>query len=162
MNRVLTARTYSGFFSFEKESPVKTHQILHNKGKNVYSISRDATLAEVVSKLVEKNCGSLVVMDGDRLAGIITERDILRACASEERPLSEIRVHEKMTVEIVTATPDEDVNAVMGTLTKNRIRHLPIVDAECLVGIISIGDVVKAQFDLLSMENHYLKSYINS
>lgn len=141
---------------------MKTHQILHNKGENVYSISPDATLAEVVSKLVDKNCGSLLVMDGDRLAGIITERDILRTCASDKRPLTEIRVYERMTVDIVTATPDEDVNAVMGTLTKNRIRHLPIIEQDRLVGIISIGDVVKAQFDLLSMENHYLKSYINS
>ena len=141
---------------------MKTHQILRNKGENVYSISPDATLAEVVDKLVDKNCGSLLVMNGDRLSGIITERDILRTCAADDRSLSEIRVHERMTVDIVTATPDEDVNAVMGILTKKRIRHLPIVEQDRLVGIISIGDVVKAQFDLLSMENHYLKSYINS
>ena len=102
------------------------------------------------------------MIDGDRLAGIITERDILRTCASDERPLSEIRVYERMTVDIVTATPDEDVNTVMGMLTKHRIRHLPIIEQDRLVGIISIGDVVKSQFDLLSMENHYLKSYINS
>jgi CBS domain-containing protein len=141
---------------------VKTHQILRNKGENVYCISPEATLADVVSKLVDKNCGSLLVMNGDKVAGIITERDILRACAADERPLSKIRVIEKMTVDVVIGSPDEDVNTVMGTLTEKRIRHLPIVEQDRLVGIISIGDVVKAQVDHLAMENHYLKSYIHS
>ncbi len=141
---------------------MKTHQILRNKGKNVYTISPEASLADVVSELVDKNCGSLLVMNGEQVAGIITERDILRACAADERPLSDIRVVEKMTVDVVIGAPDDDVNTVMGTLTERRIRHLPIVEQDRLVGIISIGDVVKAQVDHLAMENHFLKSYIHS
>jgi CBS domain-containing protein len=141
---------------------VKTHQILQSKGASVQTVSAESSLADVVHQLVENNIGSLLVMDGDRLAGIITERDILRACANDSRPLEEITVAERMTTKIVTASPSEDVNSVMGILTANRIRHLPIVEDSRLVGIISIGDVVKAQYDQLSMENHFLKHYIHS
>ncbi len=139
---------------------MKVNTILKSKGNEIHSIAPHATLAEVVQKLVEKNCGSLLVMDGGQLTGIITERDILRTCAEESRPLGEIRVFERMTTELTTASSGAGLNSVMGTLTDNRIRHLPIVDGPQLVGVISIGDVVKAQCDQLSLENHYLKQYI--
>lgn len=139
---------------------MKTYEILQNKGDEVHWITPQSTLADVVQTLVDNNCGSLLVMDGTKLTGIITERDILKACAEEDRPLSEIMVYERMTANVMTASPEEDVNTVMGTLTTNRIRHLPIVDQQQLVGVISIGDVVKAQHDRLSMENHFLKQYI--
>lgn len=133
--------------------------ILRNKGSQVLSIHPDATLADVVQKLVQNNCGSLVVCDGDRMAGIITERDILRAVA-DGTPLSQVRVHQRMTTEVVTGTSDDSVESIMGAMTEHRIRHMPILDNQRLVGLISIGDVVKAQHDQLSVENHYLLSYI--
>ena len=139
---------------------MKTHDILQSKGYGIHTIRPDATLADVVDKLVEHNCGSLLVVDKEQLQGIITERDILRTLASEERPLKEIAVYERMTTEVVTASSQDEVNEVMGTLTERRIRHLPIVDGSDLRGIISIGDVVKAQHDELTVENHFLKSYI--
>lgn len=141
------------------------HEILENKGDHVYTISPDETLQDVVTKLVRWNCGSLMVARPDKpteIIGIITERDILRCCASDKMPLAEHRVSEAMTATPLTASPYQSVEDAMGLMTNRRIRHLPIVQDKKLVGIVSIGDLVKAQHDALSMENHYLKSYIQS
>lgn len=138
---------------------MKLRDILHTKGGDVHSISPTDTLGQAVDKLVSNNCGALVVLDGDRMAGIITERDILKACAELKSPL-EATVSDRMSTELVTAGPDNDVEHVMGLMTNHRIRHLPILDAGTLVGVISIGDVVKAQHDELSYENRFLKQYI--
>jgi len=141
---------------------MKTYEILQSKGSEVYSIEPDRTLGDVVSRLVEHNCGSLVVKDGENLVGIITERDILRTCASDPRNLSEIAVAERMSRKLTTGSPEDEVGTIMGLLTEKRIRHLPILEDGQLIGMISIGDVVKAQHNQLSMENEYLKTYIQS
>jgi CBS domain-containing protein len=136
--------------------------ILSDKGRTVHTCAPGDTLADVVDLLVGHNIGSLVVCQGDRMVGIITERDILRACALSRGPLEFVRVQERMTPDPVVASPADEVADMMGVLTERRIRHLPVVDQGELVGIISIGDVVKAQHDDLCRENHYLKSYIQS
>lgn len=136
--------------------------ILRVKGNHVHTISPLATLADVVRQLVEFNCGSLVVHDGDEMVGIITERDILRVCAQRTATLNEILVEECMTSEVIAGLPDDEIEAVMGILTHRRIRHLPVVDGLQLVGMISIGDLVKAHHDRLCVENEYLKHYIYS
>jgi CBS domain-containing protein len=138
---------------------MKLRDILRSKGSQVHTISPSATLQDVANVLVRHNCGSLLVTDGDQLCGIITERDILRAAASHQ-PLVNCLVRDHMTVELVTGSPDESLSEVMGQMSEHRIRHLPILEDGRLVGIISIVDVVKAQHDQLSMENHYLKNYI--
>lgn len=140
-------------------------QILHAKGSMVHTIRPDATLADVVQKLVKHNCGSLVVCDTEceqnrHLLGIITERDILRACAAGGRPLESTLVRDVMTRDMVVGSPDDTVEDTMGVMTHHRIRHLPVVEGGHLQGLISIGDVVKIQHDQLSLENHYLKSYL--
>ena len=139
---------------------MKLQEILRVKGTGVHKIGPEASLAEVVQRLVECGCGSLLVCDGDRMVGIITERDILRACAAKAAPLEEIQVTVHMTVEVVTGSPGDDVSDIMGLMTSKRIRHLPIMEDAELAGMISIGDVVKAQHAHLSVENHYLKEYI--
>ena len=136
-------------------------EILQRKGCQVHSISVQASLADVVRSLVHHNCGSLMVIDDGVVEGIVTERDILRACAEDSRPLGEIAVGERMTNDVVTGSPCDDVNDIMGLLTEKRIRHLPIMKDGNLAGLISIGDVVKAQHDRLSMENQALKDYIH-
>ncbi|MCA9185248.1 MAG: CBS domain-containing protein [Pirellulaceae bacterium] len=141
---------------------MRTQEILQSKGNKVHSIRSDATLSQVVQLLVQYDCGSLLVRDGEEVVGIITERDILRACATEKRELSQILVRERMSANLVTATSQDGLDDVMGILTEKRVRHLPIIDDGQLAGIISIGDVVKAQHDRLSMENHFLKTYIHS
>ncbi len=144
-------------------------EILQTKGALVHTITSDSTLEDVVQKLVKNNCGSLVVCDPDaresadlRMVGIITERDILKACAAGKGPLSGVRVSSVMTRDVATGSPDHSVEDTMGLMTDRRIRHLPVMEDGRLVGLISIGDVVKMQHDRLTMENHYLKNYIQS
>ncbi len=136
--------------------------ILRDKGQEVFTIGPAATLQDVVDLLVQHNCGSALVMEGDRIAGIITERDILRAAAQEGRHLRDCVVNDHMTVDLLIGTPEDPIGKVMGMMTENRVRHLPVVSDERLVGIVSIGDIVKAQHHQLSIENHYLKNYIQS
>lgn len=140
-------------------------EILHGKGHVVHSIGASATLAEVVQKLVRHNCGSLVVYDSEtntsgRMVGIITERDILRACASHPTGFGSLRVSQVMSADVVVGSPCDSVEDTMGLMTQMRIRHLPVVEDNSLVGLVSIGDIVKTQHDRLTMENHYLKSYL--
>jgi CBS domain-containing protein len=141
---------------------MKVRDILQAKGTRVHTISSHATLADVVEQLVANNCGSLVVCDNNQMVGIITERDILRATLAGQPALAMVKVAERMTRRVVTGHPDDEVSSVMGLLTERRIRHLPITDDEGLLGIVSIGDVVKAQHDDLSLENHFLKNYLLS
>ena len=142
-------------------------EILRNKSATIHSISPQATLEDVVQTLVRHNVGALVVCEDAsdsqpcQMVGIITERDILKASAAHRAPLTAQLVQDVMTYNVVTASPSDSVEDVMGLLTDRRIRHLPILDGGKLVGIISIGDVVKAQHDELSLENHYLRSYIH-
>lgn len=137
-------------------------EILKAKGDSVYQISPNASLAETVAQLVKCNCGALLVTERERVFGIITERDILKAIASQDRPLSELMVHDFMSTDLVTEQPSDDVNSIMGLMTSRRIRHLPILEDNGLAGMISIGDVVKAQFDLLCHENYFMRVYIQS
>lgn len=142
---------------------MKLQEILAIKGTDIFSIGPDATLADMAEQLVEHNCGSLVVLDNTgQMIGIITERDILRSYVTTRQPLHELFVHDYMTVEVATGSADDNVSDTMGLMTRLRIRHLPILEEGRLAGMISIGDVVKAQHDQLSVENHFMKSYIQS
>lgn len=139
--------------------------ILDVKGQDIYRIDSQATLAQAAQTLVEHKVGSLLVFregDGEeeRLAGIITERDILYACAADNRPLATTRVADIMTTELITGSPDDAVQSVMGLMTSKRIRHLPVVSEGKLLGIVSIGDIVKAQHDRLATDNRFMKDYI--
>lgn len=137
--------------------------ILFAKGNLVHTIGSRATLDEVVQKLVRNNCGSLIVRDSEPngpMLGIITERDILKACAARQAPLTTMTVADVMSATVSIGSPNDSVEDTMGLMTEHRIRHLPVVEGGQLVGLVSIGDVVKMQHDRLTMENHYLKSYI--
>jgi signal-transduction protein with cAMP-binding, CBS, and nucleotidyltransferase domain len=137
--------------------------ILRAKGHVVHTIGSSATLDDVVQKLVHNNCGSLVVRDVEPagpMLGIITERDILRVCATHKAPLAALKVADVMTAEMTVGSPNDSVEDTMGLMTQRRIRHLPVVEHGQLLGLVSIGDVVKTQHDRLTMENHYLKNYI--
>jgi CBS domain-containing protein len=142
--------------------------ILRGKGAAVHTILPAATLDDVVQKLVRCGCGSLVVCDPaapgktyGRLLGIITERDILRACAGRIGALDSLVVADFMSQDVLAAQPDDSVGEAMGLMTNRRVRHLPIVDRGVLVGLVSIGDLVKAQHDEMLAENHHLKNYLH-
>lgn len=142
-------------------------EILKSKGSAVFTIAPDATLEQAVSRLVDHNIGSLVVCgrdveQGEQLIGIITERDILHACSSRSgHNLETTRVEEVMSTDLSTASPGDLVENMMGLMTKKRIRHLPVLTEGRLVGLVSIGDIVKAQHDHLALENQFMKDYIH-
>jgi CBS domain-containing protein len=140
-------------------------EILSAKGANVHTLPVSATLDDVVQKLVEHNCGSLLIVDesaagGLRMLGIITERDILRACAARKTPLAKFPASDTMTTDVITGEPSDLIEDVLDLMTERRIRHLPILEEGRLVGLVSIGDVVKARQRQAEVENHYLKNYI--
>ncbi len=136
--------------------------VLSGKSSLVHTCSPDDTLADVADLMVGHNIGSLIVMQDEDMIGIITERDILRACAATRGPLEFLKVSERMTRCPIVASPNDEVADIMCIMTERRIRHVPVVERGQLVGIVSIGDTVKAQHDELCRENHYLKSYIQS
>ena len=139
-------------------------EILRVKGSKVFTIRPQASLDEVVQTLVRHNIGSLVVCEDDDMresVGIITERDILRASASRSAPFDQLVASDCMSTQLVTGALNDTVEDVMGMMTEHRVRHMPVMENGSLVGIISIGDVVKSHHDALTMENHYLKTYIH-
>lgn len=143
---------------------MRLKDLLFAKGYAVRTIESSATIEDAVDRLVQHNVGALVVVETEgskRLVGIITERDVMRILAARRGALDQLRVEDFMTRRVITGNAEDQIGHAMGVLTKNRIRHLPIVDSDGeLVGIISIGDLVKAQYDAMVMENHYLKSYL--
>jgi CBS domain-containing protein len=140
---------------------MKVKDILKNKGTAVASIPADASLHDALERLIRLRIGSLVVVDGhDPIVGIITERDLLGECAVHPEGLKEMTVREIMSTNPIIAIPEDEVAYIMGIMTHNRIRHLPILDGERLAGMISIGDVVKAQLEAAEFENRYLKDCI--
>jgi CBS domain-containing protein len=141
---------------------MRLRDVLEQKSKDVRSISSQSSCAEVVAQLVRFNIGSLIVRDepGSPVLGIITERDILRAHAKHGATLDQMPVASIMSRELVTAKPEDDIQEAMRLMTIHRIRHLPVIQDKELVGLVSIGDVVKAKHDELERENHDMRSYI--
>ena len=141
---------------------MKVKEILKGKGTEVATVGAEETLCDAVKKLVEKNIGSLLVVDEKgAIAGIITERDILKQCDKRFQSLGETKVKDVMTKKLIVASPDDDIDYVENVMTENRVRHLPIVSGEKLEGIISIGDLVHVQRAQCKVENRYLKAYIS-
>jgi CBS domain-containing protein len=137
-------------------------EILEEKGNDVLKIDADATVLEAVKRMVESNVGSLLVTDGGRVTGIVTERDYLRRAALQERPDSETTVREIMTSPLVVATADTAIDECMALMTERRIRHVPVVDGADVVGLVSIGDLVKFQSKQQTFEIQYLTDYITA
>jgi CBS domain-containing protein len=138
-------------------------QILRQKGGEVVSVAPEASIAELAALLKRRNIGAAVVTDGaGELVGIISERDLARGLADHGAGLCERPVAELMTAEVVTSGLDRDLASLMQLMTDRRIRHLPVVEGGALVGIISIGDVVKHRLQELEEEKHSLEEYITS
>ncbi len=136
-------------------------EVLRSKGPRVIRIRPESSLLEAIRALVDNGVGSLVVSDGEgRVVGMITERDILRENARSFDRLSERRVADVMTEDVIIGLPDDRVDYVMALMTEKRIRHLPVISQGQLVGIISIGDVVKAKVREAEVEIRHLTDYI--
>jgi CBS domain-containing protein len=134
-------------------------EILEAKGGEVLEIDADASVLDAVRTMVEMNVGSLLVTEGGEITGIVTERDYLRRVTLEGRT-EDAPVREIMTSPIVVATGDTTVDECMALMTDRRIRHVPIVEDDKVVGLVSIGDLVKAMIDEQEFTINQLKSYI--
>ncbi len=139
---------------------MKVSRMLDRKGYDVVTIGPRNSVAEAVKLLVEKDIGSAVVVDGETIRGILTERDILRLTDRDPSRLGELPVEEAMTSELIVANMDDTVEALMEVMTRNRVRHLPVLEEGRLRGLVSIGDVVNALRRNAEEENQHLRSYV--
>ncbi len=138
-------------------------EILDEKGRDLFRVDADASVLEAVQRMVEHNVGSLLVMEGDKIVGIVTERDYLRRAAEGAAATdAETPVREIVSAPLVVATPATPVEECMAIMTDRRIRHLPIVEGDAVVGMVSIGDLVRFTSKLQSFEIKYLTEYITA
>ena len=135
-------------------------EILKSKGGEVFSISPAVTLTGVCAELESRRVGALVVCDGDRVVGVISERDVVKAVAADGAASLLRPVSDYMTRDVVFAEPGETVTILMERMTDRRIRHLPVLTDSRLSGVISIGDVVKCQIAEATHEAESLRTYI--
>jgi len=135
--------------------------ILRAKGGDVLKIEKTATVFDAITKIVEANVGSILVTDGDQVVGIMSERDYLRKIAVQGRTSRDTQVGEIMSSPLIYVTPETTIEESMAIMTDRRIRHLPVVENDEVVGIISIGDVVKFQSREQSFQIKYLTEYIS-
>ena len=136
--------------------------ILQGKQSDVLEIGGDASVLDAVKTMVEANVGSLLITDGGEIAGIVTERDYLRRAALAGSADATTPVREIMSAPVICVTPETSIEECMALMTERRIRHVPVVDGGALVGMISIGDLVKFQSTQQSVQIKYLTDYITA
>ena len=137
-------------------------QLLQAKGDTVYSIAPDARVYEALKLMAEKEVGALVVLADGTLAGILSERDYARKVILHGKSSHDIPVREIMTANVVTVNPGQTVDQCMALMTSKRIRHLPVVEGDRLIGVLSIGDLVKEVIAEQEATIRQLESYIHS
>lgn len=137
-------------------------EILEEKGGELFRIDADASVFEAVELMVEMNVGSLLVTEDGEITGIVTERDYLRRVALEGRTDRETPVRGIMSSPLIVATPDTTIDECMALMTDRRIRHLPVAEDGEVVGLVSIGDLVKYKSELQTFEIQYLTHYITA
>ena len=135
--------------------------LLDAKGREIISIEPSASVLDAIKLMADKSVGSLLVMQADKLAGIVTERDYARKVIIKGRSSENTEVGEIMTSELVTASPEYTVNHCMEVMTERKIRHLPVLDGDAVVGMISIGDLVQAIISDQKEEIEHLEHYIS-
>jgi CBS domain-containing protein len=141
---------------------MQVRDVLRSKGDDVVTIESDAKVSDAVARLVQNNIGSLPVLDGDgRLIGMFSERDVLRGIHNRGEGFCRVKVAEVMTPNPVTCEPGDDVNDVMGQMSESRIAKVPVLSNSRLVGIISVGDVIKVLYEKVNSDNQHLMEYIH-
>jgi CBS domain-containing protein len=138
-------------------------EILGQKGSLVYCISPEATVLEAIELMEGKNIGSLLVIEGERLVGVFSERDYARRVALKGRSCNQTTVREALSVGFVQANPGNTVEECMRLMTEHRVRHLPVLEGEKVVGVVSIGDLVNwmimAQGTMINQLETYITGY---
>lgn len=135
-------------------------QLLQEKPDRLLEIGPDDTVLEAVKRMADNHVGALLVMRASALVGIVTERDYARKVILRNRVSASTKVHEIMTESVITVEPQTHVNHCMQVMTERRIRHLPVLDAGAVVGIVSIGDLVRAVINDQQLEIEHLQQYI--
>ena len=136
-------------------------QLLQTKGHTVETVERDSTVYDALAIMAEKGIGALVVMHAGKPVGLISERDYARSVILKGRSSKETKVGQIMSTHVVVAHPDQNVEECMAIMTEKRVRHLPVMQGDELIGIISIGDLVKAIIETQQFMIEQLVSYIN-
>lgn len=140
---------------------MQTKDILAEKGSRVVTVKETLLLVDVVSMFITNKIGSVIVVnDHNEVIGLVAPIDVLKAIHHHPEYLTTITVSEIMTRNLIVVTPEDDVDRLMTIITENRIRHLPVIDKGDLVGLVSIGDVVKAKTTVYDVEIRYLTDYI--
>lgn len=137
-------------------------ELLAKKGSQVWSVSPDSTVYDALQLMAERNVGAVLVVSGRSLAGILSERDYARQVVLKGKASRDTPVHEIMTTRLVCVAPERTIEDCMALMTENRIRHLPVMRDETLVGLLSIGDVVKAVISEKQFLIEQLEGYIAS
>jgi len=136
--------------------------LLNKKGSNVVSVHENDRVASTAKTLIEKKIGAVIVRDeSDHIVGILSERDLVYGLKDHGANLNEVAIRELMTTDLVKCRPDDGIHKVMSMMTNRRVRHLPVFDDDKLVGIISIGDMVKNRIDEVETEAQQLRDYIS-
>lgn len=142
---------------------MKISTILKTKGTKVHTISSTATLKDMVREMLALHIGSLLVTGPDGgIAGIITERNLLRNLARYSNEWETVAIGEVMNTDIITASPGDTIDHVMGLMTEHRIRHLPVMEGAQVAGILSMGDIINAALAESTFQNRLLKNYIKN
>lgn len=136
--------------------------ILREKGHAVASVGPDALVEEIVGELTTRRIGAVLVMDGELVVGVVSERDVVRGLAGHQGEVLALRARDIMTSPVITITPADSLAGAMELMTGRRIRHLPVVESGRLVGLVSIGDLVKARIEEAEREALALKDYITA
>lgn len=137
------------------------NQILANKPTQLFSVNPSVTVFEALEVMMNKNISALVIMDGDALKGIFTERDYARKIVLKGKSSKDTLVSEIMTAELITVSPTDTIEYCMNIMTERHIRHLPVVENNTVIGMVSIGDVVKSIIEVQRSTIEQLESYIN-
>jgi CBS domain-containing protein len=140
----------------------KIRELLAEKGAQVWSVAPTASVLDALNLMVEKNIGAVLVMDEDRLVGVLSERDHTRDVVLQGRTAKDTVVSEAMTERPVCVGPDQTVDDCMALMTDKRVRHLPVIEKDLVVGLVSIGDAVKATISQQQFVIEQLETYISS
>jgi CBS domain-containing protein len=135
-------------------------QVLASKGSQVWSISPDATVFAGLTLMADKNIGALLILENDRPVGIMSERDYARKIILEGRSSRDTKIRSIMTTRLVSVSPSDSVEHAMALMTREHIRHLPVMEGNSVLGLVSIGDLVNTIISAQSMEINQLHSYI--
>jgi CBS domain-containing protein len=146
--------------TYRLEALMRIADVLRNKGASVVTINPEATVKELLAGLAEQNIGAMVVVGDDGVVGIVSERDVVRQLHTHGASVLSRPVASVMTTMVATCTKSDEVDAISVLMTKNRVRHVPVLDGKKLIGIVSIGDVVKTRMEELEAEQQQLHSYI--